>query len=317
MDMKFTSQMEEELDQIETRQTQKNQVLSNFYGPFSEALKTAETKMPSSRGIETGEMCPQCGKPLVKSYSKKTNRDFIGCSGFKDGCKYIKPGEGDDAREAPVETEFKCPTCGKMMLQRQGPRGPFLGCSGYPDCKTKMNFDSEGNPVLAAVPTEHKCEKCGKDMVIRNGPRGPFLACTGFPKCRNAKDVDADGNPVKPVDSGIPCEKCGKPMVVKRGPRGPFLGCSDYPTCKTTKKIPEEMKEKVQAMFPPREKKPVPQIEVNEPCPKCGSPMKLRAGGRKGYFLGCSTFPKCRGTAEAPPEIIERVNAAAAAGTAS
>ncbi len=310
MDMKFTSQMEEELDQIETRQTQKNQVLTKFYGPFSAALLLAEAKMPASRGIETGEMCPLCGKPLVRNYSKKTGREFDGCSGFKEGCKYIKPGEGDDAREAPVETEFKCPTCGKMMLERQGPRGPFLGCSGYPDCKTKMNFDTEGNPVLAAVPTEHKCEKCGKDMVIRQGPRGPFLACTGFPKCRNAKDVDAEGNPVKPVDSGIACEKCGKPMVVKRGPRGPFLGCSDYPKCKTTKKVPDEMKEQVDKMFPPREKKVVPQIEISEACPKCGSPMKLRSGGRKGFFLGCSTFPKCRGTAEATPEILEQVNAA-------
>jgi DNA topoisomerase-1 len=268
--------------------------------------------MPASRGIETGEMCPLCGKPLVKNYSKKTGREFVGCSGFKDGCKYIKPGEGDDAREAPIETEFKCPTCGKMMLERKGPRGPFLGCSGYPDCKTKMNFDAEGNPVLAAVPTEHKCEKCGRDMVIRQGPRGPFLACTGFPKCRNAKDVDAEGNPVKPVESGIACEKCGKPMIFRRGPRGPFLGCSDYPKCKTTMRIPEEMKEKAQALFPPREKKPIPQVEVHETCPKCGSPMKLRSGGRKGYFLGCSTFPKCRGTMEAPPEILDQINAAPA-----
>jgi DNA topoisomerase-1 len=313
MDMKFTSQMEEELDQIETRQTQKNHVLSNFYGPFSEALKVAEAKMPASRGIETGEMCPLCGKPLVKNYSKKTGREFVGCSGFKEGCKYIKPGEGDEAREAPVETEFKCPTCGKTMLQRKGPRGPFLGCSGYPDCKTKMNFDAEGNPVLAAVPTEHKCEKCGRDMVIRQGPRGPFLACTGFPKCRNAKDVDAEGNPVKPVESGIACEKCRKPMIIRRGPRGPFLGCSDYPKCKTTMRIPEEMKDKVQAMFPPREKKPVPHVEIHENCPKCGSPMKLRAGGRKGYFLGCSTFPKCRGAMEAPPEVMDQIQAATAA----
>jgi DNA topoisomerase I len=73
------------------------------------------------------------------------------------------------------------------------------------------------------------------------------------------------------------------------------------------------MKEQVAKMFPPREKKVVPQIEIGEACPKCGSPMKLRAGGRKGFFLGCSTFPKCRGTAEATPEILDQVNAAAPA----
>ncbi len=43
------------------------------------------------RGEETGEMCPRCGKPLVKNFSRKLKREFIGCSGYKDGCKYIKP----------------------------------------------------------------------------------------------------------------------------------------------------------------------------------------------------------------------------------
>jgi serine/threonine protein kinase len=140
---------------------------------------------------ETGEKCPQCGRPLVRNYSKKTGREFIGCSGFKEGCKYIKPAEGEPEREAPVETDYPCPTCGKPMLQRMGRTGPFLGCSGYPDCKTTMNFDTEGKPVLSERPTEHVCEKCGKPMVIREGRRGPFLACTGYPECRNAMDVDA------------------------------------------------------------------------------------------------------------------------------
>src|SRR5262249_41178171 len=175
MDLKFTSHMEEELDQIETRQTHYEQVLSEFWGPFSEALRVAEEKMPSKRGVETGEMCPKCGRPLVVNYSKKTRREFIGCSGFKEGCKYIKPAEGEEPRPEPVLTEHACPTCGKPMLQRMGKAGPFLGCSGYPDCKTTMNFDAEGKPVLATKPTEHVCEKGGKPMVLPQGPPRPFL----------------------------------------------------------------------------------------------------------------------------------------------
>jgi len=312
MDLKFTSKMEEELDQIETRQTEYHQVLTEFWGPFSAALHEAETKMPTQRGVETGEMCPKCGRPLVINYSKKTGNQFIGCSGFKEGCKYIKPGEGEEARPEPVETEHKCPTCGKPMLQREGQRGPFLGCSGYPECKTTMNFDAEGKPVLAAKPTEHICEKCGKPMVIREGKRGPFLACTGYPKCKNAKDVDADGNPVKPIDSGIACEKCGSPMTVKRGPRGPFLGCSAYPKCRSTKPMPPEMKEQLKDQLPaPPAKKAVPAVEVKETCPECGSPMKLRAS-RRGHFLGCTKYPKCKGTREASPELLEQLQGAGA-----
>ncbi len=139
--------------------------------------------------------------------------------------------------------------------------------------------------------------------------RGPFLACTGYPKCRNAKDVDAQGNPAKPIETGLACEKCGGPMVVKRGPRGPFLGCSAYPKCRSTKPVPEDLKEKLKDLLPPPpKKKEGPAVEVRETCPTCDAPMKLRPG-RGGYFLGCSKYPKCKGTREASPEILEQIMA--------
>lgn len=299
LDVKFTSHMEEELDQIESRKIRRDDVLQEFWEPFRQDLEVAETKMEAVKGIQTGEVCPTCGKPLVIRYSKKTHRQFLGCSGWPE-CKYIKSESGEDA--GPKETEIPCPECGKPMLERMGRRGPFLGCSGYPECKVTMNFDAEGKPVLASKPTEHVCDKCGKPMVLREGPRGQFLACTGYPKCRNAKDVDAEGNPVKPIETGVECVKCGAPMTVKRGPRGPFLGCSAYPKCRSTKPIPEELKEKVDKIFPPRAKKEVPAVEVTETCPECGAAMKLRPG-RRGFFLGCSKYPKCKGTREAPPEV--------------
>jgi DNA topoisomerase-1 len=304
MDLKFTSHMEEEFDLIETSRARRDDVLTEFYEPFRQALEVAETKMPAVKGIKTDELCPQCQKPLVIRYSKKTGSKFLGCSGYPE-CSYTKPGDGE-ARQAPVPTDHPCPTCGKPMVQRMGTRGPFLGCSGYPECRTTMNFDAEGKPVLASKPTEHVCDKCGKPMVLREGPRGPFLACTGYPKCRNAMDVDAEGNPLKPIETGIQCAKCGGPMVVKRGPRGPFLGCKAYPKCRSTKPVPEEMKEQLATLMPPPPKKATPEVEVTEVCPDCGAPMKLR-NSRRGFFLGCSKYPKCRGTREASPELLEQV----------
>jgi DNA topoisomerase I len=305
MDLKFTSHMEEEFDDIESRKIARDEVLSEFWQPFRQALEIASTKMQVVKGAETGETCPQCGKPLVVRYSRKRGSRFLGCSGYPE-CNYIKPGEGNGQVEAPTVTEFACPTCGKPMLQRMGSRGPFLGCSGFPECRTTMNFDAEGKPVLASRPTEHTCDKCGKPMVLREGPRGPFLACTGYPKCRNAKDVDAEGNPLKPIETGVQCEKCGSPMVVKRGPRGPFLGCSAYPRCRSAKPLPEELKEKVKVLMPASAKKAVPAVDVTETCPECGSAMKLRSS-RRGYFLGCSKYPKCRGTKEPPAELLEQL----------
>jgi DNA topoisomerase-1 len=301
MDLKFTSHMEEEFDLIEAQKAKRDEVLTEFYEPFRQALEVAETKMQTD-----AEKCPQCGKPLVERFSKAGK--FFGCSGYPE-CKYIKRRDDRGPREAPVPTDHKCPTCGKPMLQRMGKRGPFLGCSGYPECKTTMNLDAEGKPVLASKPTEHACEKCGKPMVIREGRRGPFLACTGYPKCKNAKDVDTEGNPIQPIDTGVSCEKCGAPMTVKRGPRGPFLGCSRYPGCRSTKPVPEQLKEKLKTLLPAPVKKAVPAVEVTELCPECSAPMKLRPG-RQGFFLGCSKYPKCRGTREVPPGLLDRADSA-------
>lgn len=303
MDLKFTSKMEEELDQIEERKYKRDEVLTEFYEPFQQALQVAETKMQAVRGVETDEKCPICNKTLVIRFSK--GGKFLGCSGYPE-CKYIKPREGEPPREAPLLTEYACPECRKPMVQRLGKRGPFLGCSGYPECKVTMNFDADGKPVLASKPTEHACDKCGKPMVLKEGPRGSFLACTGYPKCRNAKDVDAQGNPIQPLETGVSCDKCGGPMIVRRGPRGPFLGCAAYPRCRNAKPVPEGLKEKVKDLFPAPAKKTVPAVQVNISCPECGAPMKLRPG-RRGYFLGCSKYPKCRGTMEPPPEILEQV----------
>ncbi len=307
MDLNFTRHMEEELDQVETKQYERNQVLNEFYEPFAQALKVAETKM-----MDQAEKCPLCGAPLVERFSRFGK--FFGCSRHPE-CKYIKKKSGEK-KEPAKPTEHKCPECGAPMLQRMGRRGPFLGCSRYPDCKTTMNFDPEGKPVLASKATEHVCDKCGKPMLLRQGPRGPFLACSGYPKCRNAKDVDAQGNPVKPIETGIVCEKCGSPMHVKRGPRGPFLGCSAHPKCRSTKPLPADLKERLKDVLPaPPPKKDVPKIEIEETCPNCNAPMKLRSA-RGSYFLGCSKYPKCRGTREATPELLEKVAASKQEGNA-
>jgi DNA topoisomerase I len=307
LDVKFTSHMEDELDQIENAHLDWRGVLDEFYQPFAQALKEAEVKMPAVKGIETDEKCPQCGSVLVVRWSKLGQ--FLGCSKYPE-CKYIKPREGEEDR-TPQPTEHLCPDCGKPLLRRMGKYGPFLACSGYPECKTIMNFDAEGKPVPTAQKTEHKCEKCGSPMVIRQGKRGPFLGCSAYPKCKNIKDVDKDGNPIQPIDTGATCVKCGGPMIIRRGPRGPFLGCAAFPKCRSSQPLSPELKEKLKELLPASAKKPVPDVEVHEMCPECGSPMKARRGPR-GYFLGCTKFPKCKGRRDAPAEVLEQLQEAGA-----
>lgn len=313
MDLKFTRSMEEELDQIETKKYQRNQVLEDFYGPFSEDLKRAETEMAA-----IAPKCPLCNKPLEERFSKFGK--FFGCSGYKDEpkCTYIKKKtvEGQAPGEAPAPTGINCPTCGKEMVKRAGRTGEFLGCSGYPECKTTMNYDAEGKAVVTSQPTEYSCEKCNSPMVLRQGPRGPFLGCSGYPKCKNIVDVDAEGKPVKPIDTGVTCDKCGGPMIVRKSFRGPFLGCAAYPKCRSTKPLPENLKEKLKAegaLAPAKKKSADIDAPADITCPECGAAMKLKPGRWGKFFFGCTKFPKCRGTQKASPEMVEQLQASAGA----
>ena len=192
LDLKFTAHMEDELDDIATAKEDMVKVLDEFYYPFQDALKAAETQMERVQ-IPTSEVCHVCGAPMVLKFGR--TGQFLGCSKYPE-CKATRPLGGQPRAEA-VESEHACPKCGKTLLIRENKRGEkFLSCSGYPECKESFNIDAEGNPVPSRVETEHVCEKCGKPMALRQGQRGPFLGCTGYPKCRNVLPVDAEGKPV-------------------------------------------------------------------------------------------------------------------------
>ena len=181
LDLKFTAHMEDELDDIATAKEDMVKVLDEFYYPFQEALKAAETQMERVQ-IPTSEVCHVCGAPMVLKFGR--TGQFLGCSKYPE-CKATRPLGGQPRAEA-VESEHACPKCGKPLLIRENKRGEkFLSCSGYPECKESFNIDAEGKPVPSRVETEHVCEKCGKPMALRQGRRGPFLGCTGYPKCRN------------------------------------------------------------------------------------------------------------------------------------
>ena len=84
-----------------------------------------------------------------------------------------------------------------------------------------------------------------------------------------------DGKRVKVPDeeTDIICEKCGKNMVIKNGRFGKFLACPAYPVCKNTK--------------------PLPENDISEPCPKCGSKLIKRVSKKGKKFYGCSNYPAC------------------------
>lgn len=195
---------------------------------------------------------------------------------------------GEEMEVAKAEpSEHACPKCGQPMVYRWSKNGRFLSCSAYPDCKATLDVDREGNPIHPTT-TDLTCEQCGQPMVLRRSRSGPFLGCSGYPDCTNTIPCDEDGNPLKLVkeeDIHETCDQCGAEMKVRHRGRRAFLGCSAYPKCRNTAPLPPGI-----YVEPPPKEPPEP---AGFNCEKCGSPMVIRTG-RRGKFLSCSGFPKCR-----------------------
>ncbi len=136
-----------------------------------------------------------------------------------------------------------------------------------------------------ASPSEYKCPKCEKPLVYRFGKNGKFLSCSAYPKCKFACPCDREGRMIEEKISRHKCPVCSKPMVYRRGRFGPFLGCSDYPNCKTTLKL-----DKQGNVLPLR---PAPE-PTGIKCYKCKDGELVVRVSKRGPFLGCSRFPKCR-----------------------
>jgi DNA topoisomerase I len=320
MDVKFTSHFEEELDDIETGKYKYVDVLDEFWGPFSDTLKRADTEMEPAKYV-TDEKCPKCGRFLEKRYTAKTGGYFLGCTGWKDKenpCTYKRDSSGKEIA-GPQVTDITCPACGKFMVRKEGRFGVFFTCEGAPDCPTTMNLGADGKPIVTALPTQNTCPKCEKTkLLLKTSKAGKkYVQCPNS-KCKFISDCDEQGNPVKPPETGISCEKCGSPMVVRVAWRGPFLSCSGYPNCRNAKSINAELREKLKDILPPMPEKSaksaapdVPQVEVTDTCPECDAPMRLmKSRFGPGYYLGCTKYPKCKGKGQVTAELQKKINEA-------
>jgi len=163
INVQFTADMENELDDIAAKEREWPSVLHDFYVPFDKdlqkALLTAEKVKLADE--PTGDNCPKCGKPLII----KTGRfgKFVACSGYPE-CRYTQSFQ--------VKTGAKCPKCGSELLQRVSKkRKTFYGCSKYPECDFATNFKPlpQVCPQCGGLLTQHgkqawcaKCEYKGK-----------------------------------------------------------------------------------------------------------------------------------------------------------
>ncbi len=167
------------------------------------------------------------------------------------------------AQRVNIESDKKCPNCGKVMLVKTSRFGTqFLGCSGYPECKTIISLNNsmeldDANKDGEPQTVDEKCEKCGGAMVMKIGPYGKYLECK---ECGNRKKYIRS--------TGVKCPKCGEGMIVeKKSKYGKiFFGCNRYPDCSY-------------ALW---------DEPTGNKCPECGE-LLLKKTTKNGVFEVCSS----------------------------
>ena len=144
INVEYTKNMEDDLDKIADGNMEWNKLLSIFYQEFEPKVEVAFKNMEKKVPKETGELCPNCGSPLVIKQSKYGK--FTACSNYPT-CKYIK----SNKEEKEVKEIIPCPKCDGKILEKKTKRGKiFYGCSNYPKC----DFASWDKPI------EEKCPNC-------------------------------------------------------------------------------------------------------------------------------------------------------------
>ncbi len=194
IDYKFTAFLEEELDEIAEGTKKWVPVIREFYTPFEKEVAEKDKVLQKTDVTnlgESGEMCPDCGRPLVFKLGKYGK--FLSCSGYPE-CTFAKPvvdtialefGANPDEQQ---EDFGKCPNCEDGVLKlRVGKFGKFLACTNYPKCKT-------AKPYLQKIGVI--CPKCHSgDVIVKKAKRKFFYGCSSYPECDFASWTKPTGDP--------------------------------------------------------------------------------------------------------------------------
>ena len=179
VDINFTAEMEEELDEIAEGKVNWQKLLLEFYEKFMKQIEEGKENIVSLKLAKPlGRTCPKCGEHELLLRSGRFG-NFIACSGFPK-CKYTEQcdEEGNAVEKKETTADEKCDKCGADMIVKNGRNGQFLACSNYPDCKNTKSINVEEKV------SETPCPDCGGKISLKNSRRGPFWGCENYPECK-------------------------------------------------------------------------------------------------------------------------------------
>jgi DNA topoisomerase-1 len=183
IDVEFTANMEDRLDDVEAGKLDWKTVLADFYRGFHKEMLEAEAALEGTRlkvpDEVTNEICEECGRNMVIKVGRFGK--FLACPGFPE-CKNTKP--------IVEKMPGRCPKCGSTILKRKSKRGyAYYGCERGAECGF-MSWD---------VPTAEDCPKCGMTMFKKSG-RGRMKPFCINETCENFLPEDKRGYYKKKTD---------------------------------------------------------------------------------------------------------------------
>ena len=176
VNIQFTADMEEKLDDVEKGQVDWHAIVRDFYGPFEKDLEKAEASIEkvSIEDQVSDIPCEKCGAMMV--YKMSRYGKFLACPNFP-ACRHTLA--------LPKSIGVACPQCGAQLLERISRKGrKFYGCERYPEC----DFVSWDRPV------NDKCPVCGSRMVYKRGPKNTHYHVCVNESCRHRVEVEAEND---------------------------------------------------------------------------------------------------------------------------
>ena len=164
VDVDFTANMEQQLDDIEDGGEKWVEVIDRFYKPFAVEVEKAEKEIEKIeiKDEVSDEICEKCGRNMVIKLGRFGK--FLACPGFPE-CRNAKP--------ILKDTGVKCPKCGGRIVERRSQRGKkYFSCENTPAC----DF------LLWDEPVSTPCPKCGSVMSRKYLKRGSVTVCSN-PDC--------------------------------------------------------------------------------------------------------------------------------------
>lgn len=161
VDVQFTADMEEMLDEVEEGSKDWKTIIREFYDPFKDILLIADQKIEKIDIVDevSDVVCEKCGALMVIKHGRYGK--FLACPNFPD-CRNTKA--------IVEELDAPCPKCGDKLVVRRSKKGGrnFYGCVRFPEC----DFVSQERPVL------DKCSECGGYMVLKQDKqKNQFYQC--------------------------------------------------------------------------------------------------------------------------------------------